>query len=50
MIWPIVGFKKWHKDARDGKDYDHLASWIKRLADCSPVCKQIAQEAAEVIV
>ena len=19
MIWPLVGFKKWHKDARDGK-------------------------------
>ena len=18
-IWPLVGFKKWHKDARDGK-------------------------------
>ena len=18
MIWPLVGFKKWHKDARDG--------------------------------
>ena len=19
VIWPLVGFKKWHKDARDGK-------------------------------
>ena len=19
VIWPFVGFKKWHKDARDGK-------------------------------
>ena len=19
MIWPLVGYKKWHKDARDGK-------------------------------
>ena len=19
MIWPLVGYRKWHKDARDGK-------------------------------
>ena len=37
-------------ECKRGKDYDHFTSWIKRLADCSPVCKQIAREAAEEIV
>ena len=25
VIWPLVGFKKWHKDARDGKQAERMA-------------------------
>lgn len=37
-------------ECKSGKDYDHFANWMKRLADSSPVCKQIAKETAEEIL
>ena len=46
----IERMKRRAPECKRGKDYDHFASWIKRLAECSPVCKQIAREAAEEIV
>jgi galactose-1-phosphate uridylyltransferase len=46
----IERMKRRAPECRRGDDYDHFASWIKRLAECSPVCKQIAREAAEEIV
>ena len=45
----VERMKRHAPECKRGKDYDHFASWIKRLADCSPVCKQIAREAAEEI-
>lgn len=46
----VERMKRRAPECKRGKDYDHFASWIKRLADCSPVCKRIAREAAEEIV
>ena len=46
----VERMKRRAPECKRGKDYDHFASWIKRLAECSPVCKQIAREAAEEIV
>ena len=46
----IERMKRRAPECKRGKDYDHFASWIKRLAECSPVCKQIAREAAGEIV
>jgi hypothetical protein len=46
----IERMKRRAPECKRGKDYDHFASWIKRLAECSPVCMQIAREAAEEIV
>ncbi len=37
-------------ECKSGRDYDHFAGWIRRLYDCSPVCKKIAREVAEEIV
>ena len=35
---------------RKGSDYDHFTDRIKRLSNCSPECKKIAQETAKEIV
>ena len=37
-------------ECKKGDDYDHFASWIKRLADSSPYCKKLAEEVAEEIL
>ena len=37
-------------ECKKGDDYDHFASWIKRLYNSSPVCEKIAREVAEEIV
>ena len=37
-------------ECKKGDDYDHFASWIKRLYNSSPVCEKIAREVAAEIV
>lgn len=37
-------------ECKRGSDYDHFASWIKRLYCSSPECEKIAREVAEEIV
>ena len=46
----IERMKRRAPECKKGDDYMHLAHWLKRLADSSPVCKQIAQETAESIM
>lgn len=46
----IERMKRRAPECKRGDDYDHLAGWIKRLYDSSPVCKKIAREVAEEIV
>jgi len=37
-------------ECKRGDDYDHFASWIRRLYKSSPECEKIAREVAEEIV
>jgi len=30
VIWPIVGFKKWHNDARDSKQAEATVAKLKK--------------------
>ena len=46
----IERMKRRAPECRTGSDYDHFASWIKRLNICSPECKKIACETAKEIV
>ncbi len=46
----IERMKRRAPECRKGSDYDHLAGWIRRLYNSSPVCEKIAREAAEEIV
>ena len=46
----IERMKRRAPECRTGSDYDHFASWIKRLYNSSPVCEKIAREVAEEIV
>ncbi len=45
-----VRMKQRAPECKRGKDYDHFANWMKRLAHSSPVCEQIAKETAREIV
>ena len=46
----IERMKRRAPECKRGSDYDHFASWIKRLYCSSPECEKIAREAAEEIV
>ncbi len=46
----IERMKRRAPECKRGKDYEHFANWMKRLAHSSPVCKQIAKETAREIV
>ena len=46
----IERMKRRAPECKKGDDYDHFASWIKRLYNSSPVCEKIAREVAEEIV
>lgn len=37
-------------ECKRSEDYSHFAHWVKRLADSSPYCKEIAKEVAEEIM
>ena len=46
----VERMKRRAPECKSGKDYNHFANWMKRLANSSPVCKQIAKETAREIV
>lgn len=46
----VERMKRRAPECRTGSDYDHFASWIKRLSDSSLECKKIAYETAKEIV
>ncbi len=46
----IERMKRRPPECRRGDDYDHFASWIRRLYKSSPECEKIAREVAEEIL
>jgi type I site-specific restriction-modification system R (restriction) subunit len=46
----IERMKRRAPECKKGKDYDHFASWIRRLYNSSPECEKIAREVAEEIL